>query len=608
MSMKRFLLLFTAIMALSLTSGAQPVQKIMGHYDGDSISSEGFAVSTTTGVRTIAIMLEPEELDIFQGGKIVAIRVGLAQPTVISKVFVIPVLTNGKYGQSTMWECNVSEAGWNTVQLETPYDLNLEEGQKLLVGFYYQQDLGAQPLSFVKLGLPYDTYTYTRVGSVSKWKEIGTTANGNLSVQCIVEKESYPDYRLSAYDLRTNSYVQVGDMLPFIMNLNNRGIKNIGANELGINLLIDGKQVATISNEEPFVDGYCTLNAAAPTDGLETGKHKLTVEVASVNGEPLEAAISQDVEFTAYQQAFPRQMHLVEQLTSTYCTYCPLGNSVLSKLTSQRDDVIWVGIHGNLGSGVDPFRSNQADSIMAYMTGGSISYPSGALDRTVGWSDDVNIVGGLGYYEEYHQEVADFFSYFFDYVTESQPTFAEINANCTFNESTRMATVSVQGKISNDFDQMMGEDAKLTVYLVEDSLIARQLNNGTWISNYMHNGVFRKALGSALGDPLNKIGGRYKNVYRFAIPEAWNWTRMRVVAFISRPLKNAASGIFTDLYVNNAQDFKFQISNGVDELTPDRDVVPVAYYDIMGRQHNSLQQGINIVKMSDGSSRKVLVK
>lgn len=606
--MKKLLLLFTAVLALSLTTGAQPVQKIMGHYDGDSISNEGFAVSTTTGVRTIAIMLEPEELDIFQGGKIVAIRVGLAQPTVISKVFVIPVLTNGKYGQSTMWECNVGEVGWNTVQLETPYDLNLEEGQKLLVGFYYQQELEAKPLSFVKLGLPYDTYTYTRVGSVSKWKEIGSTNNGNLSVQCIVERDSYPDYRIKAYDLRTNSFVQVGDMLPFIMNLNNRGIKNIGANELGINLLIDGKQVATISNEEPFVDGYCTLNAAAPTDGLETGKHKLTVEVASVNGEPLEAAISQDVEFTAYQQAFPRQMHLVEQLTSTYCTYCPLGNSVLSKLTSQRDDVIWVGIHGNLGSGVDPFRSNQADSIMAYMTGGSISYPSGALDRTVGWSDDVNIVGGLGYYEEYHQEVADFFSYFFDYVTESQPTFAEINANCTFNESTRMATVSVQGKISNDFDLMMGEDAKLTVYLVEDSLIARQLNNGTWISNYMHNGVFRKALGSALGNPLNKIGGRYKNVYRFAIPEAWNWTRMRVVAFISRPLKNAASGTFTDLYVNNAQDFKFQISNGVDELTPDRDVVPVAYYDIMGRQHNSLQQGINIVKMSDGSSRKVLVK
>ena len=605
MSMKRFLLLFTAIMALSLTSGAQPVQKIMGHYDGDSISSEGFAVSTTTGVRTIAVMLEPEELDIFQGGKIVAIRVGLAQPTVISKVFVIPVLTNGKYGQSTMWECNVSEAGWNTVQLETPYGLNLEEGQKLLVGFYYQQELEAKPLSFVKLGLPYDTYTYTRVGSVSKWKEIGTTANGNLSVQCIVEKESYPDYRLSAYDLRTNSYVQVGDMLPFIMNLNNRGIKNIGANELGINLLIDGKLVATISNEEPFIDGYCTLDAGAPTDGLETGKHTLTVEVASVNGETLEPPISQDVEFTAYQQAFPRQKHLVEQFTSTACTWCPLGSSMLKLLTKQRDDVIWVGIHGNLGSGVDPFRSNQADSIMAYM--GCDSYPSGSFDRSTGWNDDVNIITGLGYYEEYHQQVVELLGYFFDYITETHPTFAEIKGDCLFDTETRRASVTIQGKMSPDFETMLGDDARLNVYVVEDSLFARQLNQGEWVSNYMHNGVFRKALGSVKGETLNRINGRYRNTYTFSIPSTWNMDHLRVVAFISRPITNGLTG-YTDMFVNNAEVFSFQEANGVEEIVHDGEVVPVAYYDIMGRQHNSLQQGINIVKMSDGSSRKVLVK
>lgn len=602
--MKKLLLLFTAVLALSLTAGAQPVQKIMGHYDGDSISSEGFAVSTTTGTRTIAIMLEPEELDIFQGGKIVAIRVGLSQPAVISKVFVIPVLTNGKYGQSTMWDCNVGDAGWNTVQLETPYDLNLEEGQKLLVGFYYQQELGATPLSFVKLGLPYDTYTYARVGSVSKWKEIGSTNNGNLSVQCIVEKDSYPDYRLSAYDLRTNLYVQIGDMLPFVMNLNNRGIKNIGAYELGINLLIDGEQVATISNEDPFVDGYCTIVAEAPTDGLEPGKHKLTVELASVNGEPLEKPVTQEVDFNAFQQGFPRQKHLVEQFTSTYCTWCPWGTSMLSLLTSQRDDIIWVGIHGNL-NGVDPFRSNQGDSIMSYL--GCDGYPEAAFDRSTGWSSDATIANVISYNPSDHQEVVVYLGYFFDYISESMPTLAEINAKCTFNEETRMATVSVEGQVSKDFDNLMGEDSRLTVYLVEDSLVANQMNQGQWIYGYRHNGVFRKALGSIKGVPLNRIGGKYKNTFRFQIPDTWKWTSLRVVAFINRPITNGVSG-YTDLIVNNADVFKFQISDAVEEIAVDANVVPVAYYDIMGRQHNSLQQGINIVKMSDGSSKKVLVK
>ena len=35
------------------------------------------------------------------------------------------------------------------------------------------------------------------------------------------------------------------------------------------------------------------------------------------------------------------------------------------------------------------------------------------------------------------------------------------------------------------------------------------------VLDYVHNGVFRKALGSIMGEPLNRFGHRYKNVYRF---------------------------------------------------------------------------------------------
>ena len=605
--MKKLLLLLFVLLVTPMTIEAEPIQKIMGHYDSDSIASEGMSVGNN-GTLSLAIILDPEELEIYQGGKIVAIRVGLAEATEITKVFVIPVLANNKYGTRTEWSCNVSEAGWNTVQLETPYDINLEADQKLLVGFYYKQTSGLKPISFVKVGLPYEAYTYTRVGSVNKWKEINSSGYGNLSLQCIVEKDSYPDYRIKAYGLLTNDFVQAGDLLPFKMELNNKGIKQIDANELVMNLLIDGERAATITNDDPFVDGYCTIYASAPTDGLETGRHVLTVQVVSIGGQPLEEPVSQEVEFFAYQQAYPRQKHLVEQLTSTYCTYCPLGNSMLNILTSQRDDIIWVGIHGNLGSGVDPFRSDQGDSIMVYMTGGSISYPSAAFDRSTGWEDDVNIVNSIGYYEEYHSLVAEYLGNFFDYITESMPTFAEINGDCSFNESTRMATVVVKGRVSPDFETMMGEDARLTVYLVEDSLVARQLNNGNWINNYKHHGVFRQALGKGImGDPLNRISGRYKNVYRFSVPNSWNWNHLRVVAFISRPLSNYVNG-YTDMFVNNAEMFKFSVSDAVEEIITDANAVPVEYYDMMGRKLDSLQQGINIVRMSDGTSRKVLVR
>ena len=604
--MKKLLLLLSAALLLPMAVGAQPVQKIMGHYENDSISPEGTTV-TQSGTRSIAIMLHPEELEIYQGGKITAIRVGLSEPTLISKVLITPVTGDDQYGERVEWDCEMNADGWNVFELPTPYEINLGENDKLLVGFYFQQAAGISPLSFVNIGEAYDTYSYTKVGSRFKWKPINTTEYGNLSLQCIVEKDSFPDYRILASNLRTLSMIQEGDSLPFALDVHNRGIKQIGAGGLSMDVDVDGELVANITNENPFENGYCTIIDAIPTDGLESREHTLTVTLQAVDGIALDEPIVLETKFLSYKNSYPRQKHLVEQLTSTYCTYCPLGNSMLSILTSQRDDIIWVGIHGNLGSGVDPFRSNQADSIMVYMTGGSISYPSGAFDRSTGWNDDVNIVNGLGYYEEYHQLVADYLGEFFDYITEANPSFAEIKADCSFNESTRMATVSVHGRISPDFDLMVGDDAKLTVYLTEDSLTARQLDNGTWISNYVHNGVFRMALGSVMGEDLNRFGGQYKNVYRFQVPSGWNWHNLNVVAFISRPLSNYVNG-FTDMAVNNADKFKFQISDAVEEIETDPNAVPVSYYDITGHQYDTLQQGINIVKMSDGTTRKVFVK
>ena len=532
-------------------------QKIMGHYSSDSISSDGYAM-LSSGLMPIAVILEPDELDVFQGGKIIAFRVGLVEPAEIARVFVIPITAQGKYGEKTEWMCSVGSAGWNMVELETPYEINLDENEKLLIGFYYKQTADGKPLSLVKLGQPYDSYTYRKVGSSGKWRALEFIEDGNLSIQCVVEKENYPEYSIASYGLQSNDYVQIGDDLPFILKVKNKGIKTVEANTLTVKVMIDGEEVTTITNADAFYDEFYSLQGLVPTDGLASGDHVMSVQVVSVAGVPQENMPVYEYTFKAYQQGFPRQKHLVEQLTSTYCTYCPLGNSMLSILTSQRDDIIWVGIHGNLGSGVDPYRSNQGDTIMSYLTGGSISYPSGAFDRTTGWDDSNTIVNGLGYYEQYHELVAEYLGEFFDYISELTPTFAEIKGNCRIDEASRKATVTISGELSSDFNLMMGDDATLTVYLVEDSLIAPQLNLGTWVNRYQHNGVFRKALNSVFGSKLNIFGNHYSNTYSITIPSTWNWKNLRVVAFISRPMKNAVTG-FTDMFVNNSDCFSFTV-------------------------------------------------
>jgi hypothetical protein len=132
------------------------------------------------------------------------------------------------------------------------------------------------------------------------------------------------------------------------------------------------------------------------------------------------------------------------------------------------------------------------------------------------------------------------------------PSFATININSTIDASTREAVITINGDLTPDFDDMMGADSKLTVYITEDNVVARQLNMGTWVARYVHNGVMRRALNSVFGSNLNRNGDTYENVFTYTIPSAWNIDNLNVVAFISRPLSNGATGVYTDLYINQA--------------------------------------------------------
>ena len=56
-------------------------------------------------------------------------------------------------------------------------------------------------------------------------------------------------------------------------------------------------------------------------------------------------------------------------------------------------------------------------------------------------------------------------------------------------------------------------------------------------------------------------------------------------------------------------DYKFmQGQSGIVEQLVNTDANPVGYYDVTGRQVNGLQKGLNIVKMSDGTARKIYIK
>jgi hypothetical protein len=536
-------------------------QKILGHYDSDALSSNGFrAVLNFTGVIPVATDITPDELEMFQGGKIIAFRVGLASKATVSRVFVIPIDSDGNLGAATQWSCSMNSTGWITVELETPYEINLPEGTSLRIGFDVKHTSSNNPLSVVNEGDIYPSYYF--MPNVQKWYKSDISKEGNLSVQCIVESDLYPDYLIENKNLEVSSFIKMGEDIGFFFQTRNHGLLDVPVGACTYDVAIDGNKVATFSNDYAFADSFIYLQESVSSQGLAVGEHTLSVTTATINGEPVENPKTASTAFRIYEYAFPHKMHLVEQFTSTYCTWCPLGIGLIKRLTEIRDDIAWIGFHGSMGT--DPFRIPQCDSIMSLE--GTFAYPTGSFDRLPGVEEEGSIITELGYDTYYYDAAAEYFSAFIDHGAE-EPAWAQVNINTTFDANTRLADITVGGEMADVFDEMLGADSRLTVYLIEDHLIAEQINQGTWIENFEHNGVFRQALGSVKGVALNRDGNAYSNHFTYTIPADWKVDDLKVVAFISRPLANG--GNYNDMRVNNVNMCKLGESTPINVMLGD---------------------------------------
>lgn len=185
------------------------------------------------------------------------------------------------------------------------------------------------------------------------------------------------------------------------------------------------------------------------------------------------------------------------------------------------------------------------------------------------------------------------------------PAFASINIRTAFDESTRNLSVEVSGSGVSDFNEAVGEDAMLPVFLTEDGIVAKQAGA---TEDYVHNNVMRKALSDTFGSAINWSGNTYSNTYSITLPAEWDAANMHVVAFINRPAGSKAA--INDVYVNNANTCKIgETSSGIDNPVTDKgNGTEMARYTIDGRRISKPVKGINIVRMSNGRTVKVIVK
>ncbi|MBQ8657408.1 MAG: Omp28-related outer membrane protein [Prevotella sp.] len=440
---------------------------------------------------------------------------------------------------------------------------------------------------------------------VPSWSDLNGQGFGRLYLQVLLEGEFGENVAVPA-DLG-DVYVQTGTT-----GTANLTITNAAGNQINsIDYTVNGgaEQHADLTTPINFNESTTvSINVTAEAEQSITSK---TVTVTKVNGNDNTAA-DKTADFTLYSldEIIPRNV-VVEEFTGTGCGWCPRGMIGMQNLRNTYGDRF-------VGIAVHQYNSSDAMYIAtnSYARLGFSGAPSCTIDRKYitdpyyGTGDDIRD----------------------DFLAEMNiPSLASVNVSGMFNaESTQVeATAQVKALFDSQY--------KLEFVLIADDLSGtgsawnqsnyyyqysasqlpedlRQFGSGgvngrSSVTGWHFDDV---ALASSYVSGTNRVpaltltsGEEQGASYTLTLPtkttlkNALNTDKIYVIALV----------VDNNGTIVNAAKSKVEANpTGVEAIRSDAAVTVEAYFTPDGRQLSAPQPGLNIVRMSDGTVRKVVIK
>lgn len=613
----------------------------------------------TQGAISLGTLFYSDAFKKYEGCKIVGARFYVNIPIGASKVGIchVKIENNTPYVGDILASKEVPStvAHWNYVWFDEPYKIDTKNFDGLLP--YY--DFTPSNMS-ADAGYPIassGTYAGTcgalAYGDVDgkhdqsswAWQPIYLGTDGsNLMIQLIIEKE---DGNFIIHDLVMDKIA----MSPFVKNdtktgvaftCHNDGRDNITNVKFGIE--VDGEKMGTFTYDKDNVGDkfreitnadYSNIPVGLPINkDWAIGEHEVTVYPVLVEGKEPEGDLTNDkltTKFKVYKDNFDRTKNLVEFYTCQMSKYTYYADEVLTKLGKAREDedLAIVSIHGesqqkNEDGSVetlsDVFTVPEANKLAYYSTP---SDGSAAFNRYFYDNDVINLEKALtvnmaAQKPSDQDNVVGMLNTIIKESAAYYPSFSTVGIDSKLDDATGKLSIKVMGKLINQYQQLIGDDARLTVYLTEDKVIGKQNTGGSIAKpRFTHNYVLRKIVTGTLGDALQTNGNSYENDYEVELDDAWKSKNMHIIAFVSRPMKEqekdgktALASAMNDLWVDNTNMVAVGDSDltGISNVINWNDVKEVGRYTIDGQKLNAPTKGINLVKLSNGQTIKVVVK
>lgn len=613
----------------------------------------------TQGAISLGTLFYSDAFKNFEGCKIVGARFYVNIPIGASKVGIchVKIENNTPYVGDILASKEVPStvAHWNYVWFDEPYKIDTKNFDGLLPYYDFTPSNMSADAGYpiASSGTYAGTYGALAYGDVDgkhdqsswAWQPIYLGTDGsNLMIQLIIEKE---DGNFILHDLVLDKIA----MSPFVKNntktglaftCHNDGRDNITNVKFGIE--VDGEKMGTFTYDKTTAGDafreitnadYSNIPVGLPINkDWAIGEHEVTVYPVLVEGKEPEGDLTNDkltTKFKVYKDNFDRTKNLVEFYTCQMSKYTFFADAVLTKTAKARedDDLAIVSIHGD-GQQVnedgsvetlsDVFTVPEANKLAYYSTpsDGSAAFNRYFYDNDVINAEKALTVNMAAQDPSDQDNVVGMLNTIIKESAAYYPSFSTVGIDSKLDDATGKLSIKVMGKLINQYQQLIGDDARLTVYLTEDKIIGKQNTGGSIAKpRFTHNYVLRKIVTGTLGDALQTNGNRYENDYEVELDDAWKSKNMHIIAFVSRPMKEtekdgktALASAMNDLWVDNTNMVAVGDSDltGISNVINWNEVKEVGRYTIDGQKLNAPTKGINLVKLSNGQTIKVIVK
>ena len=579
----------------------------VGYCDGQIASSSNYSV-VGKGQVSSAVHISPDVLARYVGNEIRGVNAGLVSVKYCDSIVVwVRETLDGEdlaHGMIKRGGAQKPQAGWNAVLFDN--GVAIEEGKSYYLGYTYCQRYNDATVSVV--GQPMSETTFIKRGPAAEWEDISSAGVG--SIEALVGGDNMPQVDVALTDA-------IGmQTTPGVLSINTTIVNRGQADLTDYDLTFSAEGYNYVYTASTLIasgtTGVVTSVLYDVPDGVGFEK-PLTVTITRVAGGEDETPDNNSVGVGVKVQ----RSVVVEEFTGTGCGWCPRG-LVGMDLMHEQFGLNFVGIAIHQYNSSDPMYPSRYKYIGLYIA------PCCLIDR----SFECDPYYGTGNENDYRHILVDFEQ------EMNLGALVSVSVDAVWDNPDDPNGVKATIKV---VPQTNINGAKLGIVLLADSL--RGTSSAWKQSNY-----YTQYSSSQLGDDLGQFGSGGANgtstffwdfndvvintyyeggQYEMNLGNLSKGDAQTVEYELAFPTKAtlraalklnciaaAAFVIDSSGKILNAGKIYVTETNGIRDIskTADSNLREVARYTLDGRMVTTPQRGVNIVRLSDGSTIKVFVR